>query len=445
MSSLLVTNGKVITLGKENKFIENGAVYIEDGEIKVVGSSDVLNKKYPEVEYLDAQGKIVMPGMICAHHHLYSTMARGMKPPGKPAENFVQILQRLWWKLDYALNEEDVYYSAIMPLIECIKNGTTTIIDHHASPGCRDGSLDIIEKAVLEAGLRASLCYEVSDRNIKGGGIDENVRFLKKCQRADPLHRKKISAMMGLHASMTISPETLEPCVGYAKDLDVGCHVHVAEDLADRQDSLQKYGVPTVTRLIQAGAGGEKSLFVHCIHIDENEMDQLAESKTVVVHNPESNMNNAVGVSPVLDMMNKNILVCLGTDGMTSNMFLQTRIAYLLHRLHKQDPRVAFMEAPQMALWNNAKIANRLFPITLGEITEGAAADIILVDYTPPTPLNADNFLGHFIFGLYDAQVNTTICNGQVLMKDKKILHLDIEKLAAECSALSKKMWSRLH
>ncbi|UCE07922.1 MAG: amidohydrolase family protein, partial [bacterium] len=266
MNNLLIANGKIVTLGKENKVIDAGAVYIENGLIKAVGSSDILRKQFPQANHLDAQNRVVMPGMICAHHHLYSTMARGMKPPGEPAENFVQILERLWWKLDYTLNEDDVYYSAIMPLIECMKNGTTTIIDHHASPGCRDGSLDIIEKAVLKSGLRACLCYEVSDRNIKGGGIEENVRFIKKCKNTK---QSQVTAMMGLHASMTISPETLETCVGYTKDLDVGCHVHVAEDLADREDSLRKYGIPTATRLIQAGVGGEKSIFVHCIHIDE--------------------------------------------------------------------------------------------------------------------------------------------------------------------------------
>jgi len=441
MNRLLITNGKIITLGENNRVIENGALLLENGIIKQIGSTTELGSLHATAEKIDAKGRLVLPGMICTHHHLYSTMARGMTPPGEPAKNFVQILERLWWKLDYALSENDVYYSAMMPLIECIQNGTTTIIDHHASPTCRDGSLDILEQAVLDAGLRANLCYEVSDRNVAGGGIEENVRFIKKNKvQQNP----QITAMMGLHASMTISPKTLEACVGHANDLGVGCHIHVAEDLADRKDSLQKYGVATVHRLIKNGAGGKHSIFVHCIHIDEDEMVQLSDSGTIVVHNPESNMNNAVGVSPVLDMLKKGILVGLGTDGMTSNMFFQARVAYLLQRLHKQNPRVAFFEAPQMALWNNAVIANRLFPVTLGEISEGAAADIILVDYLSPTPLTADNFLGHFIFGLYDAQVDTTICNGIVLKKNKKIVHLDTKKIAAVCRELSQKMWSRL-
>ncbi len=441
MDEFIIGKGIVVTLGKRNRIIHNGGVYIKDDKIVDVGKTEELKRKYKNLKFIDASGKIIMPGMICTHHHLYSTMARGMSPPGTPAANFIQILERLWWKLDYALTDKDIYYSAIIPYIECIRNGTTTIIDHHASPSCRDGSLDIIENAACKAGIRSCLSYEVSDRNVKGAGIDENVRFIKKCQKSkNPM----ISGMFGLHASFTCSTNTLDKCIDENESLGAGFHIHVAEDLADRKDSLKKYKIPTVIRLLKQGIGGEKSLFVHCIHIDDNEMAQLAESGTTVIHNPESNMNNAVGVSKVIDMMDKGILVGLGTDGMTSNMFLQMRIAYLLQRLDKKDPRVAFCEAPQMLLWNNPKIAMKYFPVKIGEISKGAVADIILVDYDPITPLNADNFLGHFIFGLYDAKVDTTICNGKILMQSKKLCKLDSAALAAKTAELAKKLWKRL-
>ena len=441
MSEFIIGKGIVVTLGKKNRIIHNGAVYIKEDKIVDVGKTEELILKYKKLKFIDASGKIIMPGMICTHHHLYSTMARGMRPPGEPAANFVQILKRLWWKLDYALTDDDVYYSAIMTYIECIRNGTTTIIDHHASPSCRDGSLDIIEKAARKAGIRSCLCYEVSDRNVKGAGIAENVRFIKKCKKQkNPM----ISAMFGLHASFTCSTKTLEKCVAENESLGAGFHIHVAEDLVDRKDSMEKYKMPTVTRLLKQGIGGEKSLFIHCIHINDAEMEQLAESVTTVIHNPESNMNNAVGISKVLDMMKKGILVGLGTDGMTSNMFLQMRVAYLLHRLDKKDPRVAFCEAPKLLLWNNPKIAMKYFPVKLGEISQGAAADIILVDYDPITPLNVNNFLSHFIFGLYDAEVDTTICNGKILMQNKKLCKLDSAALAAKTAELAKKMWKRL-
>ncbi len=433
-------NGIVITLGANNQVLWNSTVVTDGENVAAVGGFAEMRERYPDAEAVDCSGKVILPGFICTHHHFYSTMARGMAPPGEPASNFVEILERLWWKVDMALTEEDIALSAQIPLIESIRNGTTTIIDHHASPSFRDGSLDIIEDAVREAGLRASLCYEVSDRNMPGAGIAENERFIKKVGKGDG----QIAAMMGLHASFTVSDETVEKCVGIASDAGVGCHIHVAEDASDRDDSLAKYGTPTVNRLHNLGLTGEKSIFVHCVHIDESEMDILADTDTIVVHNPESNMNNAVGVTPLLELLGKGILVGLGTDGMASDMLSQMRVAYLLHRLDKRDPRVAFVEAPQLLLQNNAEIAKRQFGLPLGEIFPGGPADLAILDYHPPTPLNADNFLGHLIFGMVDATVDTTVARGKILMKNKQILTLDEESLAAQSRELAPKMWERL-
>jgi len=433
-------NGIIVTLGEKNRILWNATV-VTDGELVVaVGDSGKMKIRFPDAESFDCSGQIVLPGFICAHHHFYSTMARGMSIPGEPAANFVQILERLWWKVDRALREEDILLSAQLPLIDCIRNGTTTVIDHHASPSMRDGSLDLIETAVRQAGIRASLCYEVSDRNTPGGGLAENERFIKKIGKGD----NQIAAMMGLHASFTLSDATIEECVGVARDAGVGCHIHVAEDASDREDSLAKYNMPTVKRLNRLGVSGENSIFVHCVHIDDSEMDILASTKTAVVHNPESNMNNAVGVTPLFKLLKKDVLVGLGTDGMGSDMLAQMRCAYLLHRLANHDPRVGFIEAPQLLLQNNPQIAERQFGLRLGEIAEGRPADLAILDYQPPTPLNEANFLGHLIFGLVDATVDTTVCRGKVLMKGKKILSMDEEYLAARSRELAPLMWKRL-
>jgi cytosine/adenosine deaminase-related metal-dependent hydrolase len=273
-----------------------------------------------------------------------------------------------------------------------------------------------------------------------GGGVEENERFIKKVGKGDG----QIAAMMGLHASFTLSDATLERCVRIAKDARVGCHIHMAEDLADREDSLKKYGMPTVHRLNKLGVTGEKSLFIHCVHIDESEMDLIAATKTSVVHNPESNMNNAVGVTRLFDLLKRNILVGLGTDGMSSDMLSQMRCAYLLHRLANHDPRVAFLEAPKLLLENNPEICERQFGIRLGEITEDHPADLAILDYQPPTILSEANFLGHLIFGLVDAAVDTTVCRGKILMQGKKILSMDEERIAARSRELAPMMWQRL-
>jgi putative selenium metabolism protein SsnA len=433
-------NGIVVTLGETNRVLWNATVVINGEFIAAVGDSVEMKRRFPQAESIDCSGKVVLPGFICTHHHFYSTMARGMSIPGEPAANFLQILERLWWKVDRALNEEDILLSAQLPLVDCIRNGTTTVIDHHASPSFRDGSLDLIETAVLQAGVRASLCYEVSDRNIPAGGVAENRRFIKKIGKGDG----QIAAMMGLHASFTLSDGTLEQCVGIANEAGVGCHIHVAEDAADRQDSLSKYNLPTVNRLDKKGLTGENSIFVHCVHIADAEMDILAATNTVVVHNPESNMNNAVGVTPLFKLLQKGVTVGLGTDGMGSDMLAQMRCAYLLHRLATHDPRVAFMEAPQLLLQNNALIARRQFGLPLGEIAEGRPADLAILDYDPPTPLDNSNFLGHLIFGLVDATVDTTVCKGRILMRGKQILSMDEEQLSARSRELAPQMWKRL-
>jgi putative selenium metabolism protein SsnA len=433
-------NGIVVTLGQENHVLWDATVVTEDTQIIAVGGSAEMKARYPHAESVDCSGKIVLPGFICTHHHFYSTMARGMSIPGEPAANFVEVLERLWWKVDRALTDEDILVSAQLPLIDCIRNGTTTVIDHHASPGTRDGSLDIIETAVRQAGVRASLCYEVSDRNVAGGGIAENERFIKKIGKGDG----QIAAMMGLHASFTLSDATLEKCVSIARSAGVGCHIHVAEDAADRADSLAKYGIPTVARLHKRGLTGERSIFVHCVHVDESEMEILAATGTAVVHNPESNMNNAVGVTPLFKLLQKGVLVGLGTDGMGSDMLVQMRCAYLLHRLANSDPRVGFMEAPQLLLQNNPLIALRQFGLQLGQIAVGLSADLAILDYEPLTPLSENNFLGHLIFGLVDATVDTTVCRGKILMRGKQVLGMDEARIAAQTRELAPKMWKRL-
>lgn len=433
-------NGIVVTLGKNNRVLWNGSVVTDGENIIAIGAAAEMKQKYPNAESVDCSNKVVLPGFICAHHHFYSTLARGMAIPGEPASNFVEVLERLWWKVDRAIVGDDILLSAQIPLIESIRNGTTTIIDHHASPSASDGSLDIIESAVRQAGVRASLCYEVSDRNVHGEGIRENERFIKKVGKGDG----QIAAMMGLHASFTVADDTVEKCVGIARDAGVGCHIHVAEDAADRQDSLEKYGVPTVKRLDRLNVTGEKSIFVHCVHIDEDEMNIVADTRTSIVHNPESNMNNAVGVTQILKMLGKGILVGLGTDGMNSDMLTQMRAAYLLHRLDNRDPRVAFTEAPQLLLQNNADLAERQFGIRLGELAEGRPADMAILDYIPPTPMDESNFLGHLIFGMTDSVVDTTVCRGKILMRNKQILTMDEERLAARARELAPQVWKRL-
>jgi len=441
---LLIGNGTVLTLGESNQVIAKGGVLIQDSKIQEIGLTEDLQTRFPDAEFIDAHGKLIMPGMINTHMHLYSTFARGMDSKSKPPKNFGDILAGLWWKLDKLLSLEDVYYSGLTPLIECIKTGTTTIIDHHASPMAITGSLFTLAKAAKEMGVRAAFCYEVSDRDgaeIAQEGIQENVDFISACQaKPDPM----VAGLFGLHASLTLSDQTLAECSSAAKNLLAGFHVHVAEGKEDLDDSLAKYGMRVVERLEKFDILGPKTIAVHCVHINDHEIDLLKATQTSVVHNPESNMGNAVGVTPVLKMMSKGVQVGLGTDGYTCDMFESGKVANVLQKHHAGDPSVAWGEVPQMLYGNNPEIASKLFGGKFGELVEGAWADVIVVDYVPPTPLNASNWSGHLLFGVSGRSVETTVINGRVRMLDRKLIHIDEVAIGERSRELAQDVWNRI-
>jgi putative selenium metabolism protein SsnA len=443
---MLITHGTLVTLDPQNALIRDGAILIEGDRIAELGASRVLAEKHAREEKLDAHGRIVMPGNVCAHTHFYGAFARGMSlPPGPPPKNFPEILQKLWWQLDRALTLEDCKYSALVCLVEAIRHGTTTLFDHHASPNAIDGSLDRIAEAVTESGLRACLCYEVTDRNGERGaeaGIRENVRFMKSQATK---FKSQIVATFGLHASFTLSSRTLERCRAEMDGLDAGFHVHVAEDLADQDDALQQYGMRVGERFQMMGLLGANTLAAHCIHVDLNEINLFKDTGTKVVHNPRSNMNNAVGVANVLEMMRYGVTVGLGNDGFSNNMFSEMKTAYLVHKLHRRDPRVMGAEqVVQIAYANNAQIAANFWGPRVGELSPGAYADIILLDYDPYTEMNAGNFPWHLVFGIDGSHVTHTMCGGKLLMKDRQLLTLDEEAISARARELSREVWKRV-
>jgi putative selenium metabolism protein SsnA len=439
---MLIVNGTLATFGEKSALIPQGALLIQGDRIAAVGTTAELRKLYPGEKTLDAAGRLVMPGMICAHTHFYGAFARGMALKTEAPSNFPQILEYLWWRLDKTLEPEDVRYSALVCLVDAIRNGTTTLIDHHASPHAVDGSLDVIAQAVEESGLRACLCYEVSDRDgeeIATAGLKENERFIKQSRS------ERIGATFGLHASLTLSDETLERAVGLAGDLGVGFHIHAAEDKADVDDSLKKYGLRVIERLQKAGILGPKTIAAHCVHIDAYETDFLRETGTNVVHNPRSNMNNAVGVADVLRMLRRGVNVGLGNDGFSNDMFREMEAAYLVHKLAQKDPRV--MGADQvleMGFQNNGRIAGLFFEHPLGELSAGAYADVIILDYVPTTPMDLGNLPWHLVFGMDGGQVRTTIVGGRLLMKERELLTLDEGAICARSRELAQKLWARM-
>lgn len=443
---MLITNAKLITWENPNQVLEGQAVHISANRIEAVGTEQQLVSEYQDAEKLDAGGQYVMPGNICAHTHFYGAFARGMAIPGSAPKDFPEILRKLWWPLDKALSFEDVRASAEVMLVDAIKHGTTTLIDHHASPNAIDGSLDVISDAVEKSGLRAVLCYEVTDRDGTDkaqAGIRENVRFLDR-NKIGRSSDSRVAGTFGMHASLTLSDETLDACREAAPEGE-GFHIHVAEHEADEYDSLGKSGLRVVDRLLEHGILGPKTIVAHAIHIDIKEAELLAETETWVTHQPRSNMNNGVGVAQVEDLLRAGVKVGIGTDGFSHTMWEEWKTAYLLHKVWHRDPRrFSGIDAVQLGVYNNAALANKFFPeAPLGQIVPGAHADLIFVDYHPHTPLNEGNLPWQIIFGFNESMVTTTIVAGEVLMRDRQLLTMDEEMITAKARDLAPQMWER--
>ena len=441
---LIIGNGRMITRDALSPFIEDGAVALDGSVIRCTGTTSQIKDQFPGVEFIDARGGVIMPAFINTHEHIYSAMARGISINGYNPKGFLDILDGMWWNIDRHLTLEQTRQSARATYLECIKNGVTTVFDHHASYGAITGSLSVIEDAAREMGVRTCLCYEVSDRDGKDKAKEavlENATFIKHALKDE---EDMIAGMMGMHASFTISDQTMELCASY-KPEEVGYHIHVAEGIEDLHLCLKKYGKRILDRLMDCNILGPKTLAAHCIYINSHEMDLLKETDTMVVHNPESNMGNACGCPPTMEIVHRGVLTGLGTDGYTHDMIESYKVANILHKHHLCDATAAWSEVPQMLFEGNARIAGRYFKKPLGILKAGAAADVIVMDYNPLTPMDASNCSGHILFGMTGRSVVTTVCNGKVLMKDRVLLGIDEEKVSADVREEASRLWKSIN
>lgn len=441
---LIIGNGRMITRDALSPFIEDGAVALDGSVIRCTGTTGQIKDLFPGAEFIDARGGVIMPAFINTHEHIYSAMARGISINGYNPKGFLDILDGMWWNIDRHLTLEQTRQSARATYLESIKNGVTTVFDHHASYGAITGSLAVIEDAAREMGVRTCLCYEVSDRDGKDKAKEavlENASFIKHALKDES---DMIAGMMGMHASFTISDETMALCAAH-KPEEVGYHIHVAEGIEDLHQCLKQYGKRILDRLMDCNILGPKTLAAHCIYINSHEMDLLKETDTMVVHNPESNMGNACGCPPTMEIMHRGVLTGLGTDGYTHDMIESYKAANILHKHHLCDATAAWSEVPQMLFEGNAKIAGRYFDKPLGVLKTGAAADVIVMDYNPLTPMDASNCNGHILFGMTGRSVVTTVCNGKVLMKDRVLTCIDEEKVCADVREEASRLWESIN
>ncbi len=434
----LIGNGTVVTGGARPQIVPQGAVLISGGRVEAVGEMEALEGRARDAWLLDARGGLILPGFVNLHHHFYSALARGLDPGFRPS-GFADVLRQLWWRLDRALDRDSVRLSALLTLADCIRWGCTTVFDHHASPSCIPGILDVLAGAVEEAGLSAVLCYEVTDRNgaaAARAGLEENLRFLSGRDAG------RVRGALGLHASFTLRDETLAEA-GRRRPAGAACHVHVAEDPVDVAFSVETFGAGPIARLDRAGLLDERTIVAHGIHLPEAELDLAIRRGAVLVHNPESNMNNGVGRFDPLAAAERGATIGLGTDGMSSSMLRALRAAFLALRDGRRDPGAGFTVLPGLLL-SNALLARRLLDEPhLGELVPGAPADVAVVDAPPPTPLTVANLFGHLVYGAAEAPVRHTVARGVVLMENFQLTTLDPAALAAEARRTAPDVWRR--
>jgi putative selenium metabolism protein SsnA len=385
-------------------------------------------------EVLELEGAVVMPGLVNAHTHLYSALARGMPGPTTPPRNFVEILQRVWWRLDRALDAESVRLSGLVGAIEAARSGTTLLIDHHSSPSFIRGSLGELQSAVEEVGLRAALCYEVTDRNGREGrdlGVEENVTFAR--ERSTALTR----GLVGAHASFTLGDESLGILSRAVADTGSSLHIHVAEDRADVEDSRARHGCAVAERLDRHGLLAARALLAHCVHLSPQEMQVVHAKGCWIAHNPRSNMNNSVGYAPTTELRR----AALGTDGMDEDMFAEMRVAYLKMREAGRDDAVP---ATLQMVAGGHRLAAALFGLPFGKLDAGAPADLVILGYRPPAELHADNLAGHLLFGIDRSHVRSVMVAGRWVLRDRRLATVDAADAFARARGAARDVWMRM-
>jgi putative selenium metabolism protein SsnA len=442
-STAIALTGAMVVTRLDPIEVIDAALTIRDGRIVSISATGVgaatergAERSAEAPVRRDCSGCVIVPGNVCGHTHLYSALARGMPYTLDPPDDFVQILRRLWWRLDRALDEESIRASALVGGMDALLRGTTTLIDHHASPNWIDGSLDVLSAALEELGIRSVLCYETTDRDgpeRASAGVHENERFVSRAAPS-PLTR----AMVGAHASFTLSEETLTGCVDVARRAGVGIHIHAAEDGGDQRDCAARFGVRVAERLANAGALTEDTLLAHCIHLDANEAALIRDAGCAVAHNPTSNMNNAVGHADVLALGDR---VLFGTDGIGADMFAESKSAYF--RARDGDVHFPFGWPLQRMAEGGARAARIFGEPLLGALREGAPADLVVLDAAPPTPLDADNLGGHWSFGFDSRSVRDVLVAGRFVVLDRRLTLADQDEVAARARVAAGAMWER--
>jgi len=414
---------------KDANFVDSESLELKKGNIKVNEGVDASIEFVDAVDetakVIDCSNKLVSKSFAIGHHHVYSALARGMGAPKKNPENFYEILKYIWWTLDKSLDKEMIEASALVTAIYAAKAGSTFVIDHHASPFAVLGSLETLAKAFDRVGVSHLLCYEISDR-------DGETSRLQGLQETEEYLSSGRQGLVGLHASFTVGDKSLKEAVELAKRFDSGIHVHVAEDRYDQDHSLINYSKRVIERFDEAGVlDFEKSIIAHVLYLSENEKRLLRDAPAWVVGNMESNLNNSVGIFRADGLGDK---VMLGTDGMHSDMLRSSQMAFFAGQM---------AEKPGFdTIYKRLRNSHRY--LKENNFKGDGDNNLVIFDYDSPTEINADNYLGHMIFGLDSRHVETVISDGKVIVENRKITTVDEQEVYAFAKDAGKRLWKKM-
>lgn len=426
--NITIENGWICSIIDEEVLTFFGDIIISNGIItKLRPKNFSFFQKSPTKigkDSFNAFGRVITVPLVNFHDHIYSRLAKGLPFKGK-MNNFQNTLKNLWWKLDRSLDLEMISASAKMAAIESIRNGVTYIFDHHSSQTITTGSLATIKRELNNFGLRGALCFETTDRDGSAqavNGLNENVSFLENS--AD----ENFKAMLGLHASFTLSDEVLLEARKLMRN-QWGIHIHVAEDESDIKLSMEFAGASPIQRLRKYKLLNDRSILVHGVHLKEKDFYKIAESESAIAFCLDSNMNNCVGL-PQLSKITNAVPLLIGTDGMHANIARSIKQLFLIARNQGLSTDQSFILVKKI-YFDQIRFIKRYFA-DFPSLQEKDRADLIIWDYVPPTPINKENFWGHFIYGMTEYPVNTVIQNGEFLMKNFELLGEDENKIKNE-------------
>lgn len=435
VSSIVIKNTRVMQTMPPFAVTEDVDVVIKGDIITAVGKGAGVGVQADKI--IDGRNKTVIPGNVCGHHHYYSGLSRGMLISAGPQNDFIQVLKEWWWRLDRGLDEEACYYSSLICSLDAIAAGTTTCIDHHASPTYIANSLDTIANGMEEVGVRGTTCYEVTDRNSGmeevAFGVEENLRFAKASKS-----RKLVRGMIGGHAPFTIPDEGLRMMGEAMKESGAGLHLHVAEDRYDVTFSHHHYNMDIVDRLEKFGLLTPNSLLVHGLFLNEDEIKKINSHDVFFAHNARSNMNNHVGYCKHIQSV-KNLII--GTDGCGGNMFEELKLAFFKHK----DEGLSWWPGDYVtALARGNKLVEKYFEGKFGRVEAGYKADLNILDYHNPTPLVADNCAGHLVWGMSSNCVESVVVDGKLVMENRQFPGLDVPAIYAKAAEVAARVWKKV-